>query len=135
MNNRVKDLRQHIGATQAEFARRINLSRNFIAQIEIGSKKPSERTIADIIRVYGVDEHWLRTGEGQMCRQPKNEADELASLFADIVGKPVDDAERQLASSYAKLTRDERDELARIINDKPTAGDCARFAARPYYCI
>ena len=48
MNERIKELRSRLGLTQEEFSSKIGLSRNFIAQIETGTKKPSERTIFDI---------------------------------------------------------------------------------------
>lgn len=64
MNSRIKVLRKHLDLTQEEFSSRIGLSRNFIAQIETGTKKPSDRTISDICREFKVNEAWLRTGEG-----------------------------------------------------------------------
>ena len=56
MNDRVKKIRQEIGITQAQFADKIGLSRNYVAMIEIGQRDPSDRTISDICREFGVKE-------------------------------------------------------------------------------
>lgn len=66
MKERLKELRKSLRMTQEQFADNLKLSRNYIAQIELGSKNPSDRTISDICRVYHVNEDWLRTGEGDM---------------------------------------------------------------------
>ena len=71
INTRIIELRNCVGTngkkmTQEEFSSRINLSRNFIAQIEIGAKVPSDRTIKDICKEFNVNENWLRYGEGEM---------------------------------------------------------------------
>jgi DNA-binding XRE family transcriptional regulator len=52
MNERIRNIRKELGMTQDEFSAYINLSRNFITQIETGAKKPSDRTIQDICRVF-----------------------------------------------------------------------------------
>lgn len=66
MNERIKKLRKELNMTQDEFSSKIGLSRNFIAQLETGAKKPSDRTVADICREFNINENWLRTGEGEM---------------------------------------------------------------------
>lgn len=65
MHTRIKELRKILKLTQPEFAQKLNLSGNFIFLIEKGERKPSDRTIADICRIFNVNENWLRTGEGE----------------------------------------------------------------------
>lgn len=79
MKERFKLLRQHFGLTQAEFAAQINLTRNYVAMIEIGQREPSDRTISDICRIFGVNEAWLRDGEGEMLR-PKSRGEEIGEV-------------------------------------------------------
>ena len=62
MNERIRTLRKNLGLTQEEFSAKIGLSRNFIAQIETGTKEPSERTIKDICREFNVSYLWLTKG-------------------------------------------------------------------------
>lgn len=68
MNQRIKELRKSLNMTQDEFSSKIGLSRNFIAQIETGTKTPSDRTINDICREFNINEEWLRTGNGEMYK-------------------------------------------------------------------
>lgn len=65
MKSRFKQIRNELGLTQQAFAEKLEMSRNFIAQIETGTRIPSERTIKDICREFGYNELWLRTGEGE----------------------------------------------------------------------
>lgn len=82
MKERFKILRKDTGLTQKDFAARVGLSQNFIAQIESGSKVPSDRTVSDICRIFHVNEHWLRTGEGEMYDLPE---DRTAAIVSDLL--------------------------------------------------
>ena len=83
MKERLKELRKSLRMTQEQFADNLKLSRNYIAQIELGSKNPSDRTISDICRVYHVNEDWLRTGAGDMYAElPENRT---AAIVSDLL--------------------------------------------------
>lgn len=100
MHGRIKQVRQSEGLTQAEFAEKIGLSRNFIAMIEIGQREPSDRTIKDICRIFGVNEIWLRTGVGEPFT-PLSRSEELAAIFERMeVG---DDAKSRLIRAMARM--------------------------------
>lgn len=106
MNSRIKEVRQLTGLTQAQFADRLNISRNYIALIEIGDRVPSDRTIADICREFGVSEHWLRTGEGEMQIQ-LSEDDELTQIFTEI-GASDDELAKAAIRMYWHLSEKEK---------------------------
>lgn len=100
MQDRIKQVRQSEGLTQAEFAEKIGLSRNYIAMIEIGQREPSDRTIKDICRIFGVNEIWLRTGVGEPFT-PLSRSEELAAIFERMeVG---DDAKSRLIRAMARM--------------------------------
>ena len=100
MQDRIKQVRQSEGLTQAEFAEKIGLSRNYIAMIEIGQREPSDRTIKDICRIFGVNEIWLRTGVGEPFT-PLSRSEELAAIFERMeVG---DDAKSRLIRTMARM--------------------------------
>lgn len=102
MNERIKQLRKALGKTQDDFAKKIGLSRNFIAQVEIGTKIPSERTIVDICREFNVNEDWLRTGDGEMFIQLSR--DEQIEEFVGTLLKDEDDSfKRRMISGLAAL--------------------------------
>lgn len=100
MQDRIKQVRQSEGLTQAEFAEKIGLSRNYIAMIEIGQREPSDRTIKDICRIFGVNEIWLRTGAGEPFT-PLSRSEELAAIFERMeVGA---DAKSRLIRAMARM--------------------------------
>lgn len=84
ISERLLQIRKEKGLTQEEFAKEIGVSQNFIWMIEKGQRIPSDRTISDICREFGVDEIWLRTGVGDMFK-PLSRADEIA----DFIGKTL----------------------------------------------
>ena len=64
MNERLKQLRKVLKLTQQEFADKLNIKRGTIANYEIGRNEPIDAVITLICKEFGVDEVWLRTGEG-----------------------------------------------------------------------
>lgn len=64
MKDRIKSLRKILGITQQEMADKIGIKRNTIANYEIGRNEPIDAVISLICREFGVNEVWLRTGEG-----------------------------------------------------------------------
>ncbi|MGM9601424.1 MAG: helix-turn-helix domain-containing protein, partial [Faecousia sp.] len=84
MNERIKSLRQKLGLTQSEFGGKIGISQNYVWMIEKGDRVPSERTLADICRVFNVDPVWLETGEGEMFRTETVDS-ELTRLVGELM--------------------------------------------------
>lgn len=66
MNERLKKLRKTLDLTQQEFADRIGIKRNSLANYETGRNTPIDAIIVSICREFNVNENWLRTGEGEM---------------------------------------------------------------------
>lgn len=84
MYSRIKKVRTEAGLTQAQFAEKIGLSRNYVAMIEIGQRDPSDRTISDICRIFGIQEDWLRYGLEPM-RAEKSEEEQIAELVGSAL--------------------------------------------------
>lgn len=78
MNERLKELRKQIGLTQQQFADRIGIKRNTIANYEIGRNVPVDSIIVLICREFNVNENWLRNGTGEMFLP--DACDELEAL-------------------------------------------------------
>lgn len=102
MNERIKALRKFLNMTQEEFSKQIGLSRNFIAQVEIGTKVPSDRTITDICREYNVNEDWLRTGNGEMFKSRTREQ-EIGAFVNEVMELNDDSFEKKLVNALARL--------------------------------
>jgi transcriptional regulator with XRE-family HTH domain len=115
MNERIKNLRKSLNMTQEEFSKRIGLSRNFIAQVEIGTKTPSERTISDICREFEVNEEWLRTGNGEMIIQ-KSKDEQIAEMLGEIQRSGEDNFKHRLVSALSKLNESDWESLEKLID-------------------
>lgn len=63
---RIKQLRRYLDLTQQEFADRIGVKRNTIANYETKRNNPVDSVVSLICREFSVREEWLRTGEGEM---------------------------------------------------------------------
>lgn len=105
MKNRIVELRKELKLSQGKFAEQLNLTRNFVSLVETGDRKFSDRTIADICRVYGVNETWLLTGEGEMFA-PMDREQEIAQLTASII-KENNPIRFKLQKIVANLTEDQ----------------------------
>lgn len=69
MKEQLKKLRKYLDMTQQSFADKIGMKQNTIAQYEMGRTNPSDAIVFSICREFGVNENWLRTGEGEMFEQ------------------------------------------------------------------
>ena len=90
---RIKEVRLTLGLTQSKFAERIAISTSYITGMERGDKRISERTIKQISMEFGVSEHWLRTGEGEMY----NEEEEVYLAKANSLFKSLNPEYRAFA--------------------------------------
>ena len=115
MNERIKTLRLELSLTQSEFGEKLGISQNYVWMIEKGDRVPSDRTVADICRVFGVNEDWLRTGQGEKyLRLSRKET--VAAYVGKILGGKVTPMEETLIEFMAETSPQEWEELARIIN-------------------
>ena len=69
MNERLKKLRKTLDLTQQKFADRLGVKRNTVGQWECGINAITDQVIFSICREFGVNENWLRTGEGEMFEE------------------------------------------------------------------
>ena len=64
IKDRIKKLRKQLDMTQDDFSKKLGLARNSIASYETGRREPTNAIIVSICREFGINEIWLRTGEG-----------------------------------------------------------------------
>ena len=101
MKDRIREIRKANGLTQEAFAERLCMTRNYITQLEMGAKEPGDRTIRDICREFGVNELWLRTGEGEMYAEQSRQQ-EMSRLVRDLM---ADSPERFRVALVTTLLR------------------------------
>ncbi len=102
MQNRIKEIRKYYKETQKTFGEKLNVSKSTIEAMEYGKRDATDRIVADICRVFNVNEEWLRTGEGEMFR-PKTRNDEIADIFEKIYEAPPDDFQVALVKEICKM--------------------------------
>ena len=68
MNERIKQLRKELELNQTEFGAKIGLSQTAIHLIEKGTTQLTSKQIKPICSIFGVNEDWILTGEGEMFR-------------------------------------------------------------------
>ena len=102
ISSRISAVIKSSGLTKTAFSKKIGLSQPFVSQLASGDASPSDRTIVDICREFGVSEHWLRTGEGEMFVRLSRE-EEITKFTMSIIRDPDSEFQRQLLATMAKL--------------------------------
>lgn len=104
-NERIRAVRKKVGLTIVEFGDRLGVSNSAISMIENGKNNASNQTITQICQTFGINEHWLRTGEGEMMA-PQGREKEIMAFIGDILkGEP--DFQRALVHVLARMTPDQ----------------------------
>ena len=104
MSLQIKKLRQTLSLTQKAFGERIGLKPNSVSDIENGKNSLTDIVSKSICKEFGVNEKWLRTGEGKMFNQLR-EDDEVAIYVSDLLEEtnPFYDLILDIMKSYQKL--------------------------------
>lgn len=104
MKNRISYIVDISGLTKTAFAKRINVSQGLVSQMCSGITSPSERTLSDICREFGVDPIWLRTGEGEPFL-PVTREDRITEILSKAIDGPSTALDR-LIRALARLPDD-----------------------------
>lgn len=105
IQERVKALRKHFDLSQAEFGKQLGVSRDVISNLEYGRVAVSDLIINMICAKFGVNEKWLRTGEGEMF--PKPDTDPLWGMLGEVLKEEKSSFRRQLITALCQLEPDE----------------------------
>ena len=105
MQERIKTLRKTLGLTQKQFAEKIGVKQNTVAQYEIGRNIPTDMAINLICREFGVNEIWLRTGVGDPF-QKKERSQEMTELFADLMNDRPESFRTRLITALLRFSPD-----------------------------
>ena len=103
MHTRLKKLRLKLNLSLAQMGKDLNISASAISLYENGKRNLTDRTIADLERLYNVNPVWLRTGEGQMFKE-KTKAIEIAEITASLFNSVESDLRFKLIKIVNSLT-------------------------------
>lgn len=115
MKDRIKELRKSLGMTQEAFSARVGIKRNTVAQYELGRNPPTDTVITLICREFGVNELWLRYGDGDMFVQ-KHPNEEIEGFMMNVL-RGEDGFKRRFARMVARLTEEEWEILERKMRE------------------
>lgn len=110
--DRVRELRKTLGLTLERFGDPLGVKKAAISNIENGSRNLTDQMIASICREYGVNEEWLRSGNGEMF--VPMDRDEQISKFAGELIKEDDSFKKRLIEALSKLNEKEWELLEEI---------------------
>lgn len=83
IGERIKVLRKEKNLSMEDFGSVIGMGKSAVSRIENGVNGTTDQTIRSICREFGVNEHWLRTGEGEMFEQTRETVlDRLAAEYS-----------------------------------------------------
>ena len=105
VSKRIRYLRHTLNMSQVEFARAIYISNGYIAELECEHRRVNDRILHLISLTFGVNEKWLKTGEGAMFfNTPGEKLQRMVTLFNDLPPKFQDYVMQQIESLIAVNT-------------------------------
>ena len=132
MNERIKQLRKTLGFTQQEFAERIGVKRNTIAQYETGRNEPIGSVLNLICKEYNVNPAWLRNGSGEMFIKPATfsldeyaQTNKLNKTEISIIRGFMElnpDTRQAIYNVFSNAFNDEEDDILKY-DEIPTAAE------------
>jgi transcriptional regulator with XRE-family HTH domain len=97
ISKRIKHLRQTLNMSQVEFAKAIFISNGYIAELECEHRRVNDRIVHLISLTFGVNEKWLKSGEGVMFYKTSDEKlQRMVNLFNELPPKFQDYAMMQI---------------------------------------
>lgn len=107
MITRVKDVRKSLGLNQTDFAKHIGLTQTAYSMIESGIRPLSDKHIKVICSEFGVNEHWIRKGVGEMFLSSPYEK-EFMDIFKNLTPESKDfllKMSKELLNTQEKLLK------------------------------
>lgn len=115
VKKRIEEIRKHEELSRAAFGERLGVSGDVINNLERGRVEAKEHIIKLICNVYNVNEHWLKTGEGEMFN-PMSVNEELSAFLGDLIVDQSESFKKRLITALTKLRPEQWDLLEEIID-------------------
>jgi transcriptional regulator with XRE-family HTH domain len=115
VNERIAILVENSKLSKTEFGKRINVTPAYISKL-VRTGTPSDSTIADICRVYNVNEQWLRTGDGEMYT-PMARDTEISEFFGDLMKGVEPTFKRRFVAALTRLDESQWEILEKLCQE------------------
>ena len=113
MRDRIKKARKALKLNQFAFAKQIGLTQTTVSMIENDKSVITEKNVKLICKTFNINEHWLRTGKGEMfCASPhEKEFQEIFSKLTSDTQKCLLLIARELLTVQEKLLKESDDTI------------------------
>ncbi|HBF1392872.1 TPA: helix-turn-helix transcriptional regulator [Clostridioides difficile] len=111
----LKILRDELGLSQTELANILKMSPSSISKIEKSERPLTDRFVSQISKEFGVNEKWLRTGEGKIFIDSSD--DELIAEIAANIINSDDKFMKNVLIAFNKLTKEQRSFLIDFVKE------------------
>ncbi|MBO5033051.1 MAG: helix-turn-helix transcriptional regulator [Lachnospiraceae bacterium] len=128
MKERIKELRKYLDLTQDEFGNKLGIKKSAVSKIEKGENNATDQMIKLMVKEFGVNEDWIRTGNGEMFPE-FDRATAIAKLADDIMTEVPDSFKSRLVTALAQMT-DEQWKLLEDITYKVVGGEYPLFTKK-----
>ena len=95
-----------------EFGAVIGMGKSAVSRIENGVNGTTDQTIRSICREFGVNETWLRTGEGEMFEQTRESVLDRLSTEYDLSREQC-----SVIEAFLDLDPQERDVILKYVHN------------------
>lgn len=103
VNHRMKQVRKYLNLTQKEFGEKLDATQSYITNLERGVNNVTEKILKLVSLQHNINEHWLRTGEGDMFDNAKSATiDRIAERYN------LDNVDKAMLISFASLPPESR---------------------------
>ena len=114
--------------TQDEFGNKLGIKKSAVSKIEKGENNATDQMIKLMVKEFGVNEDWIRTGNGEMFPE-FDRATAIAKLADDIMTEVPDSFKSRLVTALAQMT-DEQWKLLEDITYKVVGGEYPLFTKK-----
>lgn len=111
MGQRVREVRTALGLTQTQLGYRVGYAYAQVCRIELGTRKIPDDKLTAFCTALGVDEHWLRTGEGTMFKPY-----DAHSLAAMVEASTLTLGDVHFIEAFLRSPQDVRNGLVQFFN-------------------
>lgn len=115
INERINYVVSQSKLTKTAFAKRVNISQAMVSMLCSGATSPSDRTISDICREFGVDRTWLVDGIGEPFR-PVDRNEQIAAVLGQAIGSNATARDR-LIRAFCQLPDEMFDHAEQILEE------------------
>jgi len=112
IGERIKVLRKEKNLSMEDFGSVIGMGKSAVSRIENGVNGTTDQTIRSICREFGVNEQWLRTGEGEMFEQTRASVLDRLSMEYDLSRE-----QRSVIEAFLDLDPQERDVILKYVHN------------------